>query len=136
MLQDSISESQYCLRWKQVVSTGVYHWHLRRLTADLQFWGYVHIRTTALSENRDFNGVFPPSIWSESSLLIKRIQTAGNTGISSTQTSDGKLLEGDAGTGRTVIECNSLDCTSSEGAQCFYELVNLLQPHVAKAAFL
>jgi len=57
MPQDTIYVERFCLRWRQEVPTGTYNWYLRRLASDLQFWGYVHIRTTTISENRTISGV-------------------------------------------------------------------------------
>lgn len=136
MPQDSAQAMNYCLRWKQTVSGGILHWYVRRLASDLHFWGYVHIRTEALTQNRSFDGVIPKDVWQQATQLLGCIHHLGTERVTPLQMSDGALLEGDAGTGKVLIECNTVDRDTSEGAAAFFHLTELIQPYVCAAALL
>lgn len=136
MPQDCAQVAQYCLRWQQAVSGGILHWYVRRLASDLRFWVHVHIRTKSLSENRSFDGEFPSELWQHVAPLLDRIREVGSKDVAPSQTSDGALIEGNAGTGNVLLECNTADLERSERAEAFYRLVDLLQPHVSYAASL
>ena len=61
------------MRWNEAVSDGVRHWYLASLRDDASFWGYVHVRTDALTENWAFHGQLPKPKYDQIRALIASI---------------------------------------------------------------
>jgi len=61
-------------RWRQHSDVGTITWYLAGLKADRGFWGYVHFRTQALKENRNFQGTLDDQTFERVAKLIQEIE--------------------------------------------------------------
>jgi hypothetical protein len=133
MSHEIMPANHYAIRWHEPVPNGTHQWHIRRIGPDLSFWGYAHVRSSSASENHSFEGQLPLEAWQQALGLIHQIEVSDLTKIEPSEIYDGVLLSGDASTGKRLIACSRQDVKTSQGANAFYALTDLLQPYVSKA---
>jgi hypothetical protein len=131
---DSTQAIPLVMRWKETVSDGVHHWYLAALRGDASFWGYVHIRTDSLSENRSFDGQLPQCDYHRIRSLVDSVDVA-DAMSDGPDTIDGLIGLGSRTDCATIIRYNPEPFTLPN-AELFLEVVDILQPHVISAANL
>ena len=121
------------MRWVEPLVDGNRHWYLAALELDCQFWGYVHIRTNARSENRSFAGRLCKLKYQQVRDILDRIE-------SNTDDGDGEPIEGALGLG-TRAEFTTLirfrtGAKRLPHSDAFCEIVSILQLECRVAADL
>jgi len=131
---ECIQDQPIVMRWKEVVSDGVRHWYVAAIRDDSTFWGYVHIRTTLVNENRSFAGQLAKSKCSQIRSLVHSVNSA------QVESERAKNVEGLIGLGsrsdfKTIVAYDS-ERPDLPHAKLFRELVDMLQPTLIVAAKL
>ena len=122
------------MRWIETVPAGQRHWYLAALRPDASFWGYVHVRTITLNENRSFEGQLDPA---EHRRIQSLIESVGGSelGIGETGIIDGLIGLGSRSDFTPIIQYNA-ESSKMPNAEIFQEIVDILQPVVNSAARL
>lgn len=119
-------------RWIEFVPNGKIYWYLAGLWSTRKFWGYVHIRTESLSENRSFVGRMSPDGYQIVSTLIDAValtaRSADYTGVC-----DGAFGFGPRAEFTELIRFSG-DTPSCERDEIFLSIVEAIQPFVRSAA--
>ncbi|MDP6044678.1 MAG: hypothetical protein QGH94_13545 [Phycisphaerae bacterium] len=116
------------MRWRQSVVGGVRNWHLAALHPDGEYWGYVHIRTADLRENRGFQGRVSSSLVNEIHELIERIDPGDAE--SDEDSADGLIGLGSRSEMEVVLSYRA-DLAADSNSDLFLRIVGMLQPHVS-----
>lgn len=122
------------MRWKEVVSDGKRHWYLASLRADGSYWGYVHIRTVSLSENRSFDGQLSESQYNRIRSLVDST-VATDSDAEDPGSSDGLIGLGSRSEFTVVVRYNP-EPPELPDAEVFRNIVDILQPDLISAANL
>ena len=122
------------MRWKETVSGGHRGWYLASLRDDASFWGYVHIRTDSLSENRSFNGRLAKSKYDRIRSLVDTVDD-DNSEPESSESFDGVIGLGTRSNFKTVLRFDP-DSPQLPHSELFHQIVGILQPDVITAAHL
>jgi hypothetical protein len=122
----------YVIRWKQSVQEGERHWYIRRLTEDGSYFGYVHLRTNSVSENRSFTGKLSEAACQRVFEVIGELRSLSSAEAMSAEKSDCMLGIGTAAECEVVIICNRDD--GSDAARIFGQLVDVMEPAVLESA--
>jgi hypothetical protein len=129
----SAREKPIVMRWTESLPAGNRSWYLASLKPDLQFWGYVHIRTDELAENRSFVGQLDELKYTQICNLLDGIKPR----ISD---SDGADWDGVIGLGTrskftTLIRFRS-GLNQLPNSNAFLEIVSVLHPEFMIASDL
>lgn len=122
------------MRWREALQDGQRHWYLGSLRCDTSFWGYVHIRTETMNENRSFDGKLDATKYEQIRSLVDSVYDPGNNQGES-ETTDGIIGLGSRSDFITVIRYNHSPLTLPN-AEIFRKIVDTLQPAVIAAANL
>ncbi len=132
--RDSANAPPIVMRWRETVLDGVRHWYLASLRDDASFWGYVHVRTDALSENRSFDGQLSRSKYTRIRSLVDSVD-ADDAGTDAPGFLDGLIGLGSRSDFTTIVRYNP-EPPELPNAELFRDIVDLLQPEVISAADL
>lgn len=129
----SARETPIVMRWAESLPAGSRSWHLAALNPDRQFWGYVHIRTNELNENRSFVGQLDELKYKQ----IRNILDGINPEI---KDSDGTNWDGVLGLGTrtkfaTLIRFRA-GSNQLPNSYAFLEIVSVLHPEFMLASDL
>lgn len=113
------------VRWKELAPNGSSNWFLNALESDGQFWGYVHIRTDAVSENRSFVGQLDELKCAQIFELVRNLNI-GDVGTGS----DGLLGLGTRSKLRILIKYDR----KSNQCPSFLDIISVLLPEMKLAA--
>ena len=129
----SARETRIVMRWTESLPSGNRGWYLASLKPDLQFWGYVHIRTDDLTENRSFAGQLDKLKYKQICNLLDGIKPriSGNDGTHW----DGMIGLGTRSKFTTLIRFRS-GLNELPNSNTFLEIVSVLQPDFMLASDL
>ena len=122
------------MRWVESLANGNRHWYLAALELDRQFWGYVHIRTNELTENRSFVGQLDELKYIQLRAIVDRVIPNINERDGKSY-DDGVLGLGTRSEFTPLIRFRSGSC-HLPNYRSFTEIVSILQPELRIASDL
>jgi hypothetical protein len=124
--------TSYVFRWQQPVQNGVLHWYIRRLTEDGAYFGYVHVRTRGITENRSFAAKLPEAARQRVLNAISELRSLKAVESLITHDADCMLGIGTAAQCEMVIACSHND--GSDAAALFGQIVDAMEPAMIESA--
>lgn len=122
------------MQWDESVEDGRRYWYLASLREDASYFGYVHIRTNSLNENRSFAGQLQIEKYRVIRLLIEAIEDSG------ARPNACEFCEELIGFGTrsnfTEVFRYSSDMPTSANVKAFHEVIAVLQSSVCSAAMV
>ncbi len=122
------------MRWVEPVPDGQRTWYIAALRPDASFWGYVHVRTSTLNENRSFDGRIALTDNDQIRSMIDSVRTHASV-VNESGKLDGLIGLGTHSDFQTIMQYNC-ETSTTPNAELFRAIVDILQPVVTSAVNL